>query len=46
MRRLDRWMRSEDADVRWIMRENLKKRRLIAVAGDRVEGWQALVGRR
>ena len=25
---LEHWLASEDADVRWIMRENLKKNRL------------------
>jgi hypothetical protein len=42
--RLEPWMRSEDPDVRWIMRENLKKRRLVAVAGDRLIGWRSRVG--
>ncbi len=42
--RLDPWMRSEDPDVRWIMRENLKKRRLVTVAGDRLDAWRTLVG--
>jgi hypothetical protein len=42
--RLDEWMRSEDPDVRWIMRENLKKRRLVTIAGDRLQGWQKAVG--
>lgn len=43
--RLDRWMTSEDPDVRWIMRENLKKRRLTSVAADHVDRWSALVAR-
>jgi hypothetical protein len=42
--RLDAWMTSEDPDVRWIMRENLKKRRLVAIAGDRTDAWKALLG--
>jgi hypothetical protein len=44
--RLERWIVSDDTDVRWIMRENLKKRRLTAVAGDRIVGWRKLVGSR
>jgi hypothetical protein len=27
--RMERWIRSEDADIRWIMKENLKKKRLL-----------------
>jgi hypothetical protein len=39
--RLDRWMTSDDPDVRWIMRENLKKHRLATVAADHVDRWRA-----
>jgi hypothetical protein len=35
--RLERWARSADADVRWILRENLKKARLRTAAPDRYE---------
>ncbi|HXF36909.1 MAG TPA: hypothetical protein VNO17_06985 [Actinomycetota bacterium] len=42
--RLERWMASDDPDVRWAMRENLKKRRLAAVAGRRLDRWRELVG--
>jgi hypothetical protein len=45
VQRLDRWMRSDDPDVRWIMRENLKKKRLAVVAGDRLERWRRRLGR-
>ena len=40
MARLDRWMASDDPDVQWIMRENLKKKRLAAVAGGRIGRWR------
>ncbi len=44
--RLDRWMGSDDPDVRWIMRENLKKRRLRLAAGSSVDAWAKVVGAR
>jgi hypothetical protein len=28
-RRMERWIRSQDSDVRWIMKQNLKKNRLL-----------------
>jgi hypothetical protein len=31
--RLDPWMRSSDPDVCWIMRDNLKKKRLASLTG-------------
>lgn len=37
--RLDVWMISDDPDVRWIMRENLRKRRLAAVASGEMDRW-------
>jgi hypothetical protein len=42
--RLDAWMSSDDPDVRWMMRENIRKRRLVAIAGDRTDGWRARLG--
>jgi hypothetical protein len=45
MRRLERWVGSEDPDVRWIVRENLKKRRLRVIQDTRLEAWAALVAR-
>jgi hypothetical protein len=39
--RLERWVRSDDPDVRWVMRENLRKQRLAAVAGERLERWRS-----
>jgi hypothetical protein len=38
---LDRWMRVDDPDVRWVMRENLKKRRLAAIARAPIDDWMA-----
>lgn len=36
---LERWMSSNDPDVRWIMRENLKKARLARVDAAWVQTW-------
>ncbi len=36
---LERWFSSPDPDVRWIMRENLKKNRLVKKDPEWVEGW-------
>ncbi len=38
---MERWFASPDRDVRWIMRQNLSKQRLIRVAPDWVAAWQA-----
>lgn len=38
---LERWMASDDADIRWIMRENLKKARLSRMDAAWVQDWQA-----
>lgn len=38
---MERWMRSEDPDVRWVMRQNLTKKRLAAAGTDWVERWKA-----
>jgi hypothetical protein len=32
-RLMERWMREDDRDVRWVMRQNLSKKRLAAAAG-------------
>jgi HEAT repeats len=40
--RLDRWAASEDRDVRWVIRENLRKARLRRAGADR---WAALSDR-
>ena len=34
---MEKWLRSEDKDIRWIMKENLKKNRLIKMDGDWVK---------
>ena len=39
-RLMERWFASEDKDVRWIMKENLKKKRLARVDADWVARWQ------
>jgi hypothetical protein len=44
MNLLEAWIGSDDPDVRWILRENLKKRRLFAIAGDRMDDWRVLLG--
>jgi HEAT repeats len=38
---MERWMRSDDPDVRWVMRQNLAKKRLLAVGASQVEAWGA-----
>jgi len=38
---MDKWLASSDKDIRWIMRENLKKDRLRRVDQDWVEKWKA-----
>jgi hypothetical protein len=39
--RMERWLADPDPDVRWLMKENLKKKRLVRVAPEWVAGWQA-----
>jgi hypothetical protein len=36
---MEKWFACEDPDVRWIMRENLKKNRLAKADGEWVRGW-------
>jgi hypothetical protein len=43
-RRMERWFASTDKDVRWIMRENLKKNRLAQMDPAWVEEWQKSLG--
>ena len=38
---MERWMRSENPDVRWVMKQNLSKKRLAAGGADWVAEWQA-----
>jgi hypothetical protein len=37
---LEKWLQSADKDVRWVMRENLKKNRLIRLDEDWVNCWK------
>lgn len=44
--RMERWMRSDDPDVRWVMKQNLAKKRMAAAGTDWVTAWRAeLAGR-
>jgi len=36
-----KWFSSDDADVRWIMRENLRKQQLVRVDAAWVARWKA-----
>jgi 3-methyladenine DNA glycosylase AlkC len=38
---MERWLSSDDADVRWIMKENLKKNRLLRVEPEWAAAWSA-----
>jgi hypothetical protein len=40
-RRMERWMSSADADVRWIMKENLGKNRLVRIDPAWAETWRS-----
>ncbi len=39
---LGEWMHGTDPDVRWVMRENLKKNRLLRLDGAPIDEWVAL----
>jgi hypothetical protein len=42
---MERWLESEDKDIRWIMKENLKKARLVRMDADWVKQWRGkLIG--
>jgi hypothetical protein len=43
-RLMDKWLVDTDRDVRWIMKENLKKNRLARVDAGWVTTWQSRVG--
>jgi len=43
-RLMEKWLVDTDKDVRWIMRENLKKNRLARVDAGWVKKWQSQVG--
>jgi hypothetical protein len=38
---MERWMASDDRDVRWVMRQNLGKRRIGAAGAEWVEAWRS-----
>jgi hypothetical protein len=40
-RLMERWLKSDDKDVQWVMRENLKKNRLKVMDAAWVEKWAA-----
>jgi hypothetical protein len=44
-RKMERWFASEDRDVRWIMRQNLSKKRLERMDGTWVATWRSRIGR-
>jgi hypothetical protein len=39
---MEKWLASNDPDVRWIMRENLKKNRLVRMDREWTEQWRAI----
>jgi 3-methyladenine DNA glycosylase AlkC len=41
---MDKWLADTDPDVRWIMKENLKKKRLARVDAGWVKKWQSQAG--
>lgn len=43
---MERWFTNSDPDVRWIMRENLKKTRLIRVDSAWVDKWSAQINKK
>lgn len=43
-RAMEKWFKRDDADVRWVMRENLKKDRLKRIDGEWVAEWHARLG--
>jgi hypothetical protein len=43
---MERWMRSDDPDVRWVMTQNLTKKRLTKARADWVESWSSKLGAR
>jgi hypothetical protein len=38
---MEKWLVSADKDIKWIMRENLKKNRLARMDASWVEEWQS-----
>jgi hypothetical protein len=44
--RMERWFASEDRDVLWIMKQNLRKKRLERMDAEWVRNWQSRLGMR
>ena len=42
---MERWLTSEDRDVRWIMRQNLQKQRLVRIDSAWAAAWLARLGK-
>lgn len=40
---MEQWFASENKDIRWVMKENLKKKRLLRMDADWVAMWKALL---
>jgi hypothetical protein len=38
---MERWIRSDDSDVRWVMKQNLTKIRLTKAGADWVASWRS-----
>ena len=43
-KRMERWFSSDDKDVVWIMKENLRKKRLTRMDAEWVERWKTQLG--
>jgi hypothetical protein len=43
---MEKWMAEADKDIQWVMRENLKKNRLIRADADWVARWQARMNKK
>ena len=41
---MERWLSSDDTEVLWIMKENLRKKRLTRLDAEWVEGWKVRLG--
>jgi len=40
---MEKWMANPDKDIRWIMKENLKKRRLVRMDAEWVNCWRCKI---
>lgn len=41
---MDKWLSSGGKDVLWIMKQNLRKKRLVRMDAEWVERWEAQLG--